>query len=238
MNAWLDIGLFAVLTVGFPVYDAVTLPRMKRRMAAASLGERGRHYLWPMTAQWLLSAAAIALTIAGGRSLASIGLLLPTGRGLAWSLAVVALAVALVAQQSKMVFASERARAAVRSQLERVGWLLPRDAREMRTFTGLCVTAGICEEILFRGYVLWFLIPRIGVPAAILVGSADFGLMHAYQGARGIVRTAIVGLVLALFYRLTGSLVAPMIAHALVDWGGGRLSTRMAAEDRASAAAA
>jgi CAAX protease family protein len=144
----------------------------------------------------------------------------------------------LLVLQSRAAFGSERGRQALRSQLRAYDWLLPRDGREMSAFVALCLTAGICEEILFRGYLLWFLIPRTGVALALVLGSLSFGLLHAYQGARGILRTGLVGLTMALVYRLTGSLAAPMVAHALLDLAGGRLSYRLASQDRASAVAA
>jgi membrane protease YdiL (CAAX protease family) len=233
MHTWIDIGFVVVLTVLWPLYDYLIFPRTKQRMASAPLGERGRLYLGPMLAQWAFAAGAIALTRAYARTLGSIGLLLPSGSALAWSVVVLGLVIVLMIVQSRAAFGSERGRQALRRQLLGFGWLLPRDAREMRWFLALCVTAGICEEVLFRGYLLGFLIPWTGVPAALLLSSLSFGLMHSYQGARGIVRTGIVGLTLALIYRLTGSLVAPMIVHALVDWAGGRLSCRLAVEDRA-----
>jgi membrane protease YdiL (CAAX protease family) len=236
MHNGFDIGFVVALTLLWPLYDYLIFPRTKRRMAGAPVGERGRHYLGAMVAQWAFTAVAIALTIAGGRASASIGLRLPSGWGLAWSLVVLGLVIVLLIVQSRAAFGSERGRAALRKQLLGFGWLLPRDGREMRWFVALCLTAGICEEVLFRGYLLWFLIPKTGLALALILSSLAFGLMHAYQGARGIVRTGIVGLTLALIYRLTGSLAAPMIVHALVDWAGGRLSYRLAAEDRAAGA--
>jgi membrane protease YdiL (CAAX protease family) len=238
MHDWIDIGFVVGLTVLWPLYDLLAFPKTKQRMASAPLGERGRHYLGPILTQWAFAVVAIALTRAYARSFASIGLLLPSGSGLAWSLVVLALVTVLLVLQTRAAFGSERGREALRKQLLGFGWLLPRDAREMRAFVALCMTAGICEEVLFRGYLLWFLIPKVGVPVSVLLASLSFGLMHAYQGARGIVRTGIVGLTLALIYRLTGSLAAPMIVHALVDWAGGRLSHRLAVEDRAAAVAA
>ena len=238
MITWIDIGFLVALTVLWPIYDYLTFPRAKRRMAEAPVGERGWRYLPVMAVQWAFAAGAILLTRAGGRPPASIGLLAPSGIGSAWSLIVLVLLALLLVVQSRAALGSERGRQALRAQLRAFDWLLPRDASEMSAFVALCFTAGICEEILFRGYLVWFLIPRTGVALALILSSLSFGLIHAYQGARGILRTGILGLTLALVYRLTGSLAAPMIAHALVDLAGGRLSYRLTSLDRASAVAA
>ena len=43
----------------------------------------------------------------------------------------------------------------------------------------LCFTAGICEELLFRGYLVWVLKAWIGLGAAAGVIMVIFGLAHA-----------------------------------------------------------
>ena len=79
-------------------------------------------------------------------------------------------------------------------------------------------TAGICEEFLYRG----FLMSRIAMIAgssgfAAVLAAAVFGLAHAYQGRLGAARAAAISLVLALPVVATGSLLPAMAAHALID---------------------
>ena len=52
---------------------------------------------------------------------------------------------------------------------------------------------------------------------AVLASTLMFGLGHAYQGAAGIVRTGIVGLLCAGAYVATGNLLAPMLLHVVID---------------------
>ena len=66
-------------------------------------------------------------------------------------------------------------------------WLLE------RAIVAYCaVTAGVCEEILYRGfgitYVHW-LWPSASHLQLIVVTSAAFGIAHSYQGLRGVVLT-------------------------------------------------
>ena len=51
-----------------------------------------------------------------------------------------------------------------------------------------------------------------------------FGLAHMYQGPVGILRTGFAGSLMALLYGLTGSLWAPIVAHAMMDLSAGRMS--------------
>ncbi len=45
----------------------------------------------------------------------------------------------------------------------------------------------------------------------VLLSSAIFGLLHSYQGMNGILRTALIGLVLAVPFLLTGSILPSMM---------------------------
>jgi len=68
------------------------------------------------------------------------------------------------------------------------------------------------EELVFRGIVFGYL-RRWGLPAAVVGSTALFAFIH--QGP-GIPVTQIVGgLVFALAYHKSGSLVAPMMIHTL-----------------------
>jgi membrane protease YdiL (CAAX protease family) len=98
--------------------------------------------------------------------------------------------------------------------------LLPRTAGERRLFTVVGVTAGVCEEWLYRGFFLAVVAALAGgAPTVVLVAIAAvaFGLAHAYQGAVGIVTTGLLGGVMALVYLETGSLLLPVLLHAAID---------------------
>ena len=49
------------------------------------------------------------------------------------------------------------------------------------------------------------------------LSSVAFGVLHAYQGSVGILRTALIGFVLAVSVLMTESLVPGIMAHALID---------------------
>ena len=107
-----------------------------------------------------------------------------------------------------------------RKQKESLGFLahfLPHTARDLRTFVGVSITAGIVEELLYRGFALWYLVQFMPLWAAVVVSSVFFGLCHSYQGASGCLRTGLAGLAFALLYVLTGSIWLPIIGHALLD---------------------
>jgi membrane protease YdiL (CAAX protease family) len=98
--------------------------------------------------------------------------------------------------------------------------LLPRSRSERRLFALVGVTAGVCEEWLYRGFflaVVAALLPAVPDLVLVLIAGAAFGLAHAYQGVSGIVTTGVLGGVLAGLYLATGSLVLPIVLHAAID---------------------
>ena len=77
---------------------------------------------------------------------------------------------------------------------------------------------GFGEEMAYRGYALTALVLATGsATLALIVTSATFGVLHAYQGPIGVVRTGVVGVIMGAAFLHTGSLWPPIFAHALID---------------------
>ena len=98
--------------------------------------------------------------------------------------------------------------------------VLPRTAGERRLFTVVGVTAGVCEEWLYRGFFLAVVAALAGgMPTGVLVvvAAVAFGLAHAYQGRAGVLTTGLLGGVMAALYLQTGSLLLPVLLHAAID---------------------
>jgi uncharacterized protein len=96
--------------------------------------------------------------------------------------------------------------------------LAPQNAFELLLWVILSISAGICEELTFRGYLLQqFTSIRGRLWIGVLASSFLFGVAHGYEGASGMIAITIYG---ALFCMLTikrGSLRPGMMAHAWQD---------------------
>ena len=103
----------------------------------------------------------------------------------------------------------------------------PSTRGELAVFVLVAITAGIWEELLYRGFLIWFLAPLAGIGGAIVLSSLIFGIGHAYQGPAGVVRTGFIGLGFAVLYVLSGTLWWLMAAHAMVDVYGGFAARRV-----------
>lgn len=111
--------------------------------------------------------------------------------------------------------------------------LLPVTLVEFLPYSALAITAGVCEEFVYRGFALGALL-RVGIPVWMAVGvtSILFGLAHAYQGRAGIVSTGIFGVALAVARLDFASLVPVMMWHAGLDLAAGIAAPRYLLEKK------
>jgi uncharacterized protein len=97
--------------------------------------------------------------------------------------------------------------------------LIPTTTRERLMWVLVAVSAGICEEIVFRGWLLSTLHGPLKLNGTVLmlVAAGIFGLAHIYQQVTGVLLATIAGVVFCVLYVVTGSLLVPILLHVLVD---------------------
>jgi len=232
----LDVALVMLFGAVWPLIEYFWLwPRHVRAVAAGMPGARSRTYARALVEQWALAAAVGALTVAFARSPASLGLRVPGGWRLGLGVSLPLMYLALIVFQGRALAARPEAQARLRQKLEPLRALLPHTPAEFRLFVSLCFTAGICEELLFRGYLVWVLQPWLGLWTAAGVSMVVFGLAHAYQGLEFGVRAFAAGAVMGVLALATGSILPGMALHALVDLGSGWITySAIRLHDRAS----
>lgn len=100
--------------------------------------------------------------------------------------------------------------------------LLPRDPVEVAVWIVLSLTAGFCEEAIFRGYLQKQFEAMTGSAALAILGQAlVFGIAHGYQGIRNVVAITVYGALFGLVAWWRKSLKPGMILHAWTDIFGG-----------------
>jgi hypothetical protein len=95
--------------------------------------------------------------------------------------------------------------------------LLPRGTVEAALWIAVSVSAGICEELAFRGYFQrQFSVLSGSRWIALLVQAVLFGVSHGYQGVEACAKIALFGVLFGVLALWRGSLRPGMLAHA---WG-------------------
>ena len=106
--------------------------------------------------------------------------------------------------------------------------LLPVTPLEVIVWIATSMTAGFCEELVFRGYAQRQCLALSQSPAIAVVGQGlVFGLMHAYQGWRAVVSITLLGILFGALAAWRKTLRPGMVAHAWQDVWAGWLSPLM-----------
>jgi membrane protease YdiL (CAAX protease family) len=101
-----------------------------------------------------------------------------------------------------------------------IQFLIPSSLRERLLFLFVSITAGVCEEIIFRGAFLYYLnhLPfELSIIAIGIISSLLFGIVHLYQGWKGVFLTSYFGGILFFLFVATGNLWIPIVLHFLID---------------------
>ncbi len=217
-RSWPVVAVALAAAVVYPLIGLRRYRRIEHMPEPLPSRLRLRIYWNVLGSQWsLVGLAALALA-AGGRSFADFGQ--SFGRSPGVTLAVGASL--LVAFGVLSIFTVRQLRKAGASDLpdhmRRAGKILPRNGAERAWFVGVAITAGVCEEILYRGFLPWCVASWTG---SVLLGFAlaaiVFGLGHAYQGRKGVIVTGLLGLYFGLLAWSMQSLVPGQLLHVAID---------------------
>jgi membrane protease YdiL (CAAX protease family) len=102
-----------------------------------------------------------------------------------------------------------------------IGLMVPTTLPGKIVWVAVSFTAGFCEEIAFRGYLMTRLRLLLKCKTWIIptaISAVTFGVCHAYQGWPGLIVISAYGLLFSLLYIRTGSLWPCIIAHFFQDF--------------------
>ena len=213
---WDILLIFVVLGVIVPWRGRAKLQHLlaKPHVEAA---ERISLYCSTIVFQWLATAVAAWRAWAHGFTATQLGLAIP--KPVTLLVITVSGAVVIVTLQWLNLRRIGRSASPLRRPLHAMAErILPQSTTELIPFFALSVTAGLCEEFLYRGFATATL-SRAGLPvgAVILFSSVIFGLAHLYQGRAGLVSTTVLGILFGTSRAALGSLVPAIVWHMGVD---------------------
>jgi membrane protease YdiL (CAAX protease family) len=228
---WDFVLIFLALAVLVPWRGWTRLHRLLA-LPAISSKDRISLYLTSIATQWLVTALVAWRALSRGLSLAALGWKFRPSLDL---LVVGILGAGLIglAHWLNLRRISRSSNPAADRLKELAAKIFPHSGREAAIFCGLAVTAGICEEFLYRGFAFAAL-RQVSFPswAVLAISSVLFGLAHAYQGRGGILGTLILGTVFGSVRILYDSLVPVILWHAIIDVVAGLAGRRYLIENK------
>jgi membrane protease YdiL (CAAX protease family) len=167
--------------------------------------------------QWALVAAMLLVVRRHGLSLADVGEHLGDARlTFAVTLGLLAILAAVTVIVRRRLRRAQPA--TLTAAVGRLRKFSPAFGPEMAAFAFVCLTAGVCEELLYRGWLVNLLRAATGsVWVAIVAGAAVFAIGHVYQGSKAMLRTGFIGLQLAYLFVAVDSLIPGQVIHAAFD---------------------
>jgi CAAX protease family protein len=212
-----DIALiFFVLGVVVPWRGRAKLRHLLAK-ARVEPAERLSLYASTVAFQWVAVAVAGWRAWAHGFTARELGLVIsgPARIGAIAVLGATSIAALQWLNLRRMGRSSSPLRTPLQALAERI---LPQSRGELIPFFALAITAGVCEEFLYRGFAMTAFL-RWGLPLwiAVVGSSLLFGLAHLYQGRSGFASTAILGLFLGATRAAVVSLIPVTLWHIAVD---------------------
>jgi uncharacterized protein len=237
--------IFAVLFTGLVIYLAAVSPWWGTRSYRKLERERSRPLFIRMMSLWvgeLWALAAVSLLLVAlspDLDLARIGLAVPED-GVVFAGMLIGMIVVAVAFGALAFVMEKKKGVVVGPGREVFSALMPRDRTERWYAAALAVTAGVCEEIVFRGLLIAVGVHVLGLPLPVAAGLALalFAIGHLYQGPRGMIAVTLFGLAFTMLYLRTGSLIPVILLHAMADLRAFLLNPATRAGDTAQAGAA
>ena len=213
-----DHLMIFLLFVVQPVHGAWAWARYVAGIRAGEPPDRLRQYRATCILEWTAFAVLAIVWLYLERPPAALGLVAPSGTGFWLGVALLVAATGYLYRAWRQARrSSSEDRTKVVESLGDLRHFLPHTRREYVSIVGLSITAGIVEEIIYRGFVFWYLVQYMPMWAVVIVSAIAFGLGHSYQGIVGVRRVMLIGLAFGAYYLLTGSIWLPIAAHIMLD---------------------
>lgn len=123
----------------------------------------------------------------------------------------------MIVVQLRNIFLSEERHGELDAQLGDTGLFMPRSKIEENRFFGVPTNAGLSEELIFRGYLIWYLQHFVGLWVAAGIAVVMFGLAHSYQSVKALPGNLFVSPVAVSLYVYTSSLLVPIVFHVALE---------------------
>lgn len=171
---------------------------------------------------WTATLLVLIVWISSGRTLPALGIkkIVPDASPY-WTYFILAFLVFYIADIIRGVVTEEARKNTIKKWKKHTPFM-PSNWNEFFWFIGVALTAGICEEVIFRGYMINYMLTAfksysIAVPLSVTLPAVIFGVSHAYQGEKAVLKVVVMAILFGFVFILTGSILLLIALHTLVD---------------------
>jgi len=184
---------------------------------------------------WVLTLIISFVWFFSGRPLYEIGFEFPQFNGSLWVILTIGF-MAIYGLDAWNEVRTEEKREATKEHFKENVPFLPTSNLELQHFAILSLTAGFCEEVIFRGYFIQYFLSftgtsPLGLFIAIALPGVIFALSHLYQGWKAVAKIMVLAIVFGYIFMETQSIWIVVILHFLVDFIGGYMAMRLMDEN-------
>jgi uncharacterized protein len=234
MEIWYWLLIVFLLTYE-PIYGYFDYQKFTARVRG-NPKERVRYYKKVMIGLWVPTLVILGLVLIGRATFVDIGI-----SGIQWNTETLGPWITFISFGLGIVYffiliyylvgarVSEKLRNSIKQAKEQelaknqFTEIIPVSKEDQKVWTYVSWTAGITEEIIYRGFLIFALtalFPNLSIWIVLVASSFVFGLAHTYQGLGNVVRTSLIGLFFAILYIGLGSIIPLIVLHFLIDYVG------------------
>ena len=227
VHSWDGWLLTLILSGLVPFHGVLAYGRLKMVAGVIPTRRKLRLYGTIVAMEWGLVAATFAVAYHHGLGPRDLGQTIGNAR-LTLAVTVLGLLGLLALTGFNMHQIRHAGRDELLATVRRARKFVPVGRTQVAAFSVVAVTAGICEEILYRGWLVSFMGSLVGsIWVGMILAAILFGVGHAYQGRQGIAATGTLGIVFGTMFVLVKSLVPGQAIHAAIDVVNGILAGRV-----------
>jgi membrane protease YdiL (CAAX protease family) len=225
---WLDHVLVLILVLGLPLNSIVQGKHQLPNRLDWTASDKIKFYWTNAAALWGLFATVVMIWWISGKDMI---LLIDKFKIPHWSpLALILVMIVITAYFFELFWSTHPKldKEATVKRLSQQTPFLPSQEKEWSHYIGLAITAGICEEVVFRFYLLSYWIQLTNqIIIGLMLSSVLFGAVHFYQGYRAMFKIGALSFLLGWLFILTESLLIPIILHVFIDVVSGRMAYKL-----------
>jgi membrane protease YdiL (CAAX protease family) len=216
LNTWDHVFALIVFLI-YPVYAKATF--QKTLDAIRDQGETARIASYKQVIMtWAgFASCVLAMWVLLDRDWTELGFVFPDTVPLLVGLAVAAVVISLVVIPMRKQSQSRKGASEFMNQVGEMILFMPASRAEESWFKAVSVNAGLVEELIFRGYLIWYLDHFMGPWWAGVLAIFLFGLGHIYQGLKMLPGILFISAIAVTLYVYTGSLLVPVLFHIFLD---------------------